>query len=119
MQARKEDQEEISELRRRYDALLQSSQAKEREHLRIIKALEASHCQAAEQLEGLYEKKIAHDADKYNDLQSDRWRPPTAKLRSSSRVSMRRRSRMTPTNTTTSNRTAGGSKTRSSKCAGT
>ena len=54
MQARKEDQEEISELRRRYDALLQSSQAKEREHLRIIKSLESSHVQAAEQLEGLY-----------------------------------------------------------------
>ena len=31
---------------------MQASQAKEREHLRIIKALEASHCQAAEQLEG-------------------------------------------------------------------
>merc|ERR1719456_873510 len=72
--ARRVDQDEIAELRRRYDALMQASQAKEREHLRIIKALEASHCQAAEQLEGLYEKKIAHDADKYNDLQSDRRR---------------------------------------------
>ena len=35
----------------RYDGLMQASQAKEREHLRIIKSLEASHCSAAEQLE--------------------------------------------------------------------
>merc|ERR1719456_1495020 len=72
--ARRSDQEEISELRQRYDGLMQASQAKEREHLRIIKSLEASHCSAAEQLESLYEKKIAHDADRYNELQEDRTR---------------------------------------------
>merc|ERR1719272_2706529 len=73
-QARVSDQDEIMQMRKRYDALTQTANAKERDHLRIIKSLEASHCAAADELEGLYEKKIAHEADRFHDLDSEKRR---------------------------------------------
>jgi hypothetical protein len=36
--------------------------------------LEASHCAAADELEGLYEKKIAHEADRFHELDSEKLR---------------------------------------------
>eukprot|EP00746_Dinoflagellata_sp_MGD_P164664 gnl/MRDRNA2_/MRDRNA2_93427_c0_seq1.p1 gnl/MRDRNA2_/MRDRNA2_93427_c0~~gnl/MRDRNA2_/MRDRNA2_93427_c0_seq1.p1 ORF type:complete len:1327 (-),score=290.79 gnl/MRDRNA2_/MRDRNA2_93427_c0_seq1:168-4148(-) len=68
-QSRLQDQGEISELQRRYEALQQAATSKERESLRIIKSLETSHIAAADQLEGLYEKKIMHEADRYVELE--------------------------------------------------
>jgi len=68
---REQDQREIQELRRRFEALQAASTQKERESLRIIKSLESSHISAADQLEGLYERKISYEADRYVALQSD------------------------------------------------
>lgn len=60
---------EIEELQRRYEALRDASASKEKEALRVIKHMEATHVTTADQLETLYEKKIAYEADRYVQLQ--------------------------------------------------
>ncbi|CAE8635468.1 unnamed protein product [Polarella glacialis] len=71
-EARQKDQAEIQELIRRITALEQASDAKERESQRIMKSMESSHGEAAEQLEHLYERKISHESDRMVVLQLHR-----------------------------------------------
>lgn len=63
--ARKKDQEEIAILRQNYENLQSTATHKERENLRVLKTIEASHMQAADQLEHVYDGKITGEADHY------------------------------------------------------
>ncbi|CAE8629856.1 unnamed protein product [Polarella glacialis] len=68
-EARRKDQEQVQSLRLKCEALQQASTAKERENLRQMKAMEASHLQAADELEKVYDKKVRSDADSYSSLE--------------------------------------------------
>jgi len=69
--AQQKDQEEIQALRLRYESLQQAATAKERESLRTMKAMEASHVQSADQLEQGYDKQIRHEADRFMTLDAE------------------------------------------------
>jgi len=72
MKAKRErDRREIADLTRKLEAANNTVSQKDREGLRVIKSLEASHVAAADQLEALYEKKIAFEAERYTALQSE------------------------------------------------
>jgi len=68
--ARQQDQEMIQSLRLKYESLQQSANAKERESLRVMKAMEAQHVQAADNLEAVYDKKIRQEADQFISLEN-------------------------------------------------
>lgn len=68
--ARRKDQEEIAVLRQNYESLQSNATHKERENLRVLKTIEASHMQAADSMEGLYDKKITSEADRYLSVEA-------------------------------------------------
>lgn len=70
-EARKEDQEEIRQLRAKCEALQHNATAQERETLRVLKTMEASHVQAADQLESDYDKKFRREAERFGSLETD------------------------------------------------
>eukprot|EP00927_Polykrikos_kofoidii_P049000 TRINITY_DN43152_c0_g1_i1.p1 TRINITY_DN43152_c0_g1~~TRINITY_DN43152_c0_g1_i1.p1 ORF type:complete len:1459 (-),score=287.25 TRINITY_DN43152_c0_g1_i1:39-4415(-) len=70
-EARQKDQEEIQELRLRYEQLQQTSTAKEREGLRNLKNLEAMHMQRADHLEQGFDKDALQASDKYGELNAE------------------------------------------------
>lgn len=67
-ETRQKDQAEIQELSRRRDSISSATQAKQRESERIMKSMVSSHTQAAEQLGGLFEKKVSFESDRYAEL---------------------------------------------------
>jgi len=73
-EARQRDQAEISELSRRCESLRHATTARSNESERMIKSMETSHNEAAEQLEHLYEKKLEHEADRFVDLTAEKVR---------------------------------------------
>jgi len=67
---RKKDQDDICEMRRRYENLQQATTSKEREGLRMMKSIESSHTQAAEHLECTYEKTLSAEAGRFVALEA-------------------------------------------------
>jgi hypothetical protein len=63
--ARQKDQEEIVDLRRTYETLQATATANERNNLKILKTMEATHMQAADVLGNTYDKKISAEADRF------------------------------------------------------
>jgi len=70
-EARKKDQEEIQELRLRYESLQQTATAKERESLRAMKSTEAKHVDTADKMELNFEKKVGAENDRYVSLETE------------------------------------------------
>eukprot|EP00928_Gymnodinium_smaydae_P038578 TRINITY_DN26587_c0_g2_i3.p1 TRINITY_DN26587_c0_g2~~TRINITY_DN26587_c0_g2_i3.p1 ORF type:complete len:1029 (+),score=221.22 TRINITY_DN26587_c0_g2_i3:1007-4093(+) len=70
-QAHQTDREEIRKLRLRYGSLQQTATTKERENIRAMKAMEASHLHATDQLEQSYDRRIRAEADRHVKLSSE------------------------------------------------
>lgn len=72
-EARQKDQAEIAELQRRCSALALATEAKVRDGKRIAATMKASHEQAAEQLSGLYQRKLEYESDRYVDTEAEHY----------------------------------------------
>mmetsp|Transcript_97164 Transcript_97164/g.245040 ORF Transcript_97164/g.245040 Transcript_97164/m.245040 type:complete len:1352 (-) Transcript_97164:253-4308(-) len=70
-EARKQDQDEIRNLRTKIETLQQQATAQERESLRQMKAMEAAHVHSADQLESKYDSKILSEADRFRSMQAE------------------------------------------------
>jgi len=63
------DQDEITDLRKRIQTLQEQQVNKDRDNLRIMKSMEKNHLSAAQKLEELYEAKLQYDREKTNELE--------------------------------------------------
>lgn len=70
-EARRKDQERVQSLRLKYESLQQASTAKERENLRQMKSMEATHIQAADDKERTYDKQMRFDAASYEAVEDE------------------------------------------------
>mmetsp|Transcript_17647 Transcript_17647/g.61722 ORF Transcript_17647/g.61722 Transcript_17647/m.61722 type:complete len:1397 (+) Transcript_17647:90-4280(+) len=70
-EARQKDQETIKNLRSKCESLQAQATSREREILRQMKAMEASHVKAADQLETDYDLQILSEADRFRQMEAE------------------------------------------------
>lgn len=69
--ARAQDQEAIRLMKLKAETLQQQATVQERERLRQMKAMEAKHVQAADQLEAAYDKRFRKEAERFSAVEAE------------------------------------------------